>query len=267
MTDVEKAGLFVIIQGLRIVPYLLEPLPGPLRAFLPGRINEPGPRQFCGNLILVSSIENGRDGPESQPISGPTQVGLQDLADVHPARHTQGVENELHWSAIGQVRHVLNRQHPGDHPLVAMAASHLVALGELAPLSHANPHHFVHARRQVSVFIAGEDLHVNHPASLTVGQAQARILDLPGLFAKDGSEEFLLRGQLLLTLGSDLAHQNVIGSHLCPDVHDTMFIEVLEGILSHIGDVASDLLRTKPGVAGLDLVFLDMKGGELVASH
>ena len=41
----------------------------------------------------------------------------------------------------------------------------------------------------------------------------------------------------------------------------------LQRILAHVGDVAGDLLRPQLGVAGFDLVFLDVDGGIHVVPH
>ena len=48
-----------------------------------------------------------------------------------------------------QVRHVLDRQDAGDHALVAVAAGHLVALGDLALLGDRDAHQRVDAGRQL----------------------------------------------------------------------------------------------------------------------
>ena len=104
--------------------------------------------------------------------------------------------------------------------------------------------------------------HLDHLAVLPGRDAQGGVLDLAGLLAEDGPQEALLRGQLGLPLGGDLAHQDVPGAHLRPDVDDPLVVQVLEGVLADVGDVAGDLLRAQLGVAGLHLVLLDVQAGE-----
>src|SRR5206468_10818578 len=101
-------------------------------------------------------------------------------------------------------------------------------------------------------------------AALAVGQAQARVLHLAGLLAEDRPQEALLRGQLGLALRRDLADEDVAGADLGADVDDALLVEVLEGLLADVGDVAGDLLGPQLGVPGLDLVLLDVDAGEEV---
>src|SRR6185312_3820637 len=77
-------------------------------------------------------------------------------------------------------------------------------------------------------------------------------------------EEALLRGQLGLALRSDLADEDVAGPDLRPDVDDPLLVEVLEGLLADVRDVAGDLLGAELRVARLDLVLLDVDAREEV---
>src|SRR5205823_2534453 len=101
-------------------------------------------------------------------------------------------------------------------------------------------------------------------AALTVGQAQRRILHLACLLAEDRAQETLLCRQLGLALGRDLADEDVAGPNLGADVDDALLVEVLEGLLADVGDVARDLLGTELRVTRLDLVLLDVDAGEQV---
>ena len=65
-------------------------------------------------------------------MSGPAEVGLEDLSDVHARRHTQRVQHDVHRPTVGHVGHVLFGQDPGDDALVPVATGHLVADRELA---------------------------------------------------------------------------------------------------------------------------------------
>ena len=116
----------------------------------------------------------------------------------------------------------------------------------------------VDARRELVVELAAELADVDDLAALAVGQAQRAVLHLAGLLAEDRAQQALLGGQLGLALGRDLADQDVAGADLGADVDDALLVEVLEGLLADVRDVAGDLLGPELGVAGLDLVLLDV---------
>ena len=121
--------------------------------------------------------------------------------------------------------------------------------------------------RSSSPSLAAELADVDDLAALAVRQAQAGVLHLAGLLAEDGAQQALLRGQLGLALGRDLADQDVARLDLGADVDDAVLVQVLERLLAHVGDVARDLLGAQLGVAGLDLVLLDVDAGEEVLAH
>ncbi len=148
-----------------------------------------------------------------------------------------------------------------------MTTGHLVADADLALGSDADADEAVDARRQLVTVVAVELADVDDLAALAVGQAQAGVLHLAGLLTKDGAQQALLRGQLGLALGRDLTDQDVTGLNLSTDVDDTVLIEVLEGVLADVGDVAGDLLGSKLGVARLQLVLLDVDAGVEVLAH
>src|SRR3546814_2039366 len=68
----------------------------------------------------------------AEAARGPAQMRLEDLADVHAARHTQRVEDDIGMRPVLEERHVLDRQDAADDALVAVAAGHLVARLQLA---------------------------------------------------------------------------------------------------------------------------------------
>ena len=72
-------------------------------------------------------------------LRDPPEVGLQHLAEVHPAGDAQRVQDDVDRRAVGEERHVLDRQDLRDDALVAVAAGELVALGDLALLG--DEHH------------------------------------------------------------------------------------------------------------------------------
>ena len=147
-----------------------------------------------------------------------------------------------------------------------MAAGHLVADADLALGGHADADQAVDAGQQLVAVLAVELADVDDLAALAVGQAQARVLNLARLLTEDRAEQALLGRQLGLALGRDLADEDVAGLDLGADVDDAVLVEVLEGLLADVRDVARDLLGTELGVARLDLVLLDMDAGEEVVA-
>ena len=147
-----------------------------------------------------------------------------------------------------------------------MAAGHLVADRDLALLGDRHPDQAVHARLEVVVPLAAELADLHDLAALAVRQAERGVLHLAGLLAEDRAQQALLRGQLGLALGRDLADQDVAGADLGADVDDPLLVEVLEGLLADVRDVARDLLGAQLGVPRLDLVLLDVDAGEQVVA-
>ena len=96
---------------------------------------------------------------------------------------------------------------------------------------------------------------------------QGGIADFAGLFAENGAQQPLLSGQLGLPLRGDLTHQDIAGTDLGADVDDAALVEILERVLADVRDIAGDLLRPELGIPGLDLIFLDVDGGEDVVPH
>jgi len=65
----------------------------------------------------------------AQTFGRPTEMGLQNLANVHPGGNPQGIEDNIHRGAVHKIGHIFFRQDPGKDSLVPMAACHLVAHG------------------------------------------------------------------------------------------------------------------------------------------
>ena len=216
---------------------------------------------------LVGAVEDGGGHLPAQGLGRVAQVDLQHLTDVHTAGHAQGVQHDVQRRAVGQIGHVLLGQDAADHALVAVAAGHLVAHGDLALLGDVDPDHFVDAGAHLVARLAGEALHVHDDARLAVGHFKAGVPDLPGLFAEDGPQQALLRGQVGLALGGNLAHQDVTRVDLRAHHDDAALVQIFQRVLAHAGDVPGDLLGSQLGVTGVAFVFLHMDGGEHVLHH
>src|ERR1700730_3530324 len=207
------------------------------------------------------AVEYRRRDLDAKRRRHPPEVGLQDLAQVHSARHAERGEHDVHRGAVGQVGHVFGRHDPGDDSLVAVAAGHLVAGRDLSLLGEVDADHLVDARSELVLVVAGEHLDVDHDAALAVRNPQARVANLAGLFTEDRAQEALLGRQLGLTLGRDLADQDVPLLDLGADVDDAALVEVAQRVVGDVGDVAGDLFRAELGLAGLGLVLLDVDRG------
>ena len=70
---------------------------------------------------------------------------FQHLTNVHTRRNAQGVQHDVHGSAVGHVRHVFHRGDLGDHTLVTVAAGHLVTGLQAALDRDVDLDHFEHA--------------------------------------------------------------------------------------------------------------------------
>ena len=99
------------------------------------------------------------------------------------------------------------------------------------------------------------------------GTRSDEVADLARLLTEDGAQQALLGAQLRLTLGGDLADEDVAGVHLGADVDDAALVEVAQRLLGDVGEVAGDLLGAELGVARLDLELLDVDRGVHVLAH
>ena len=100
-----------------------------------------------------------------------------------------------------------------------------------------------------------------------MGHLQGGVADFSGLLAEDGPQQPLLGGQLGLALGGNLANQVVAGVDLSAHADNAVLVQILQGILAHVGDIPGDLLGSQLGVPGLGLMLLDVDGGEHVLPH
>jgi hypothetical protein len=85
----------------------------------------------------------------AEPLCRPAKVGLQHLTDVHPRRHTQRVQHDVHRRAVFHVGHVFDGDDLGDHTLVTVTTGHLVAGLQAALDGQVDLDHLLHARGQL----------------------------------------------------------------------------------------------------------------------
>src|SRR2546430_3582465 len=112
--------------------------------------------------------------------------------------------------------------------------------------------------------LTGKDLDV-HDGALDARRAIERsVANIAGLFAEDGAQQFFFRCQRGLALRRDLADENVSRLHDRADADDSTLVEVAEKRLADVGNIASDFLGAKLGVARFDLVLFDVNRSVVV---
>src|SRR5579884_2465992 len=239
----------------------------PIKELHLARSWKPGALQVLLDVLFGRAIEDRRGDLEAQGGGSPTQVRLHDLTDIHTVRHAKRVEDDIDRGAIRQERHILNRQHAGNDAFVAVASGHLVARANLALLGDAHAHQLVDARRQFVAGLTREQLDFDDLAALAVWHAQRSILHLTRLLTKDGAQQLLFRRQFGFPFGGDLADQDVLGADLRANVDDAALVQVAQAFLTHVRNVAGDLLGAKLGIASVDLILFNMDRGEEVFAH
>src|SRR5713226_2841159 len=357
-----------------------------LREGLPDRgvreyFAEPAADRFGANFLAEQALE-----AVAKFLSGPAEVRLENLADVHTRRNAERIENDLDRSAVRHVGHVFLRHDARDDALVAVPTGHFVADGELAlhgdvdldqlddawrqlvalpelllallgdltqhvDLTRGHLLHFLDLLDEQGVFFvelqalevargdlfddlarqldalgqqafvgllivqvglenlaaekivealealiredadfvsevllqledlrgfdglvalvlfpafAGEDLDV-HDGALDARRAVERsVANIASFFAEDGAQQLFFRRERGLALGRDLADEDVARLHDRADADDAALVEVAKERLADVGNIASDFLGAKLGVARFDFVLLDVNRGVVV---
>ena len=89
-------------------------------------------------------------------------MGFQDLPDVHARRNAERVQNDVDRRSVGEIRHVLFGENPGQDALVAVPAGHLVADLQLALDGDEDLDHLDHAGRELVATLQAVDLLLRH---------------------------------------------------------------------------------------------------------
>ena len=64
---------------------------------------------------------------ETQYLSHPTQMGFQNLPDIHTGRYADRIQNDIYRCTIRQEGHIFIGGDDGDHTFVAMASGDFIA--------------------------------------------------------------------------------------------------------------------------------------------
>ncbi len=112
--------------------------------------------------------------------------------------------------------------------------------------------------------LAGEDADVDDGALDARRAGERGVANVAGLLAEDGAEELLFRSELSLALRRYLADEDVVVADLGSDADDSRLVEITQGVLADVGDIARDLFRPKLRVASFDLELLDVDRGVVV---
>ncbi len=83
---------------------------------------------------------------------------LQNLTDIHAARHAERIEHDIDRLTVFQIGHVFHRHDAADDTLVAVASGHLVAGLKLALHGHENLDHLHDAGRKLVATLKLVDL-------------------------------------------------------------------------------------------------------------
>ena len=127
-------------------------------------------------------------------------------------------------------------------------------------LSNVNADCLVYTRRQLVSVFSGKYFGIYNDTVLTMRYLQGSITHFTCLLTKDCAEQTLLCGQLGLSLRSYLTYQNITGTNLCTDTDDTSVIQILQCIITNSRNISGDLFRSKLGITGFCLIFLNMNG-------
>src|SRR6202790_3032226 len=88
---------------------------------------EPAAQRFGFHFLAKQTLE-----AVAQFLGSPAKMRFENLSHVHARRNAEGIEHDLHRSAVGHVGHVFLRNDARDDALVTVAAGHFVADGKLA---------------------------------------------------------------------------------------------------------------------------------------
>ena len=113
-----------------------------------------------------------------------------------------------------------------------------------------------------------EKIRADHDTLERRSSLQRSVLDIAGLVAEDGAEQFFLGGRVALSLRRDLTDHDVAGNNVGAHTDNTALVEVFGSVFADVGNIGCQLFHTALCLAHLEGVFVDMNRGQYVfADH
>ena len=115
--------------------------------------------------------------------------------------------------------------------------------------------------------VAVEYTHFNDRTEITRLNAQGCVTNVRRFFTKDSTEEFFLWCHRAFAFWCDLTNKDITGLYFSTDINDTRFVEVAQGFLTDVWNIACDFLWPKLRVTCGDFEFLNVDRGEDVVTY
>ena len=109
----------------------------------------PGSTKGILDSIIVGTVENRCQRPETQYLGSPAEMCFQYLPDVHSRRDPDGVQDNVYGGAVRQERHVLFRCDERDNPLISVSTGQLITHRNAAFLRYPDLYPLVDAGGKV----------------------------------------------------------------------------------------------------------------------
>ena len=195
----------------------------------------------------------------------PAEVGLQDLSDVHTARNAKRVEHDVDRRAVGQERHLLDRQDAAMTPLLPWRPA-ILSPSEIfrfcAILTRTSS---IDARRAVRALLSRRKT----LTSTTLPRSPCGTRSDVSLTSRAFSPKMARSSRSsavssVSPLGVILPTRMSPGRTSAPMRTMPRSSRFFERLFADVGDVAGDVFGAELRVAGVDFVLLHVDGGEHV---
>ena len=134
-----------------------------------------------------------------------------------------------------------------------MTSCHLVSDGDLSLLSYIASYYLVNSGRKLVAVISCEYLNIYNGTCLAVRNLEGVVSYLSCLLTEDSSEKSFLCGQLGLALRCYLTNKDIARTDLGTYPDDTVLVQILQSVLTNVGDVSCDLLGSELGISCFEI--------------
>ncbi len=148
-----------------------------------------------------------------------------------------------------------------------MTTSHLITNRDLSLLCDIDTNCLTYSWRKLITVLGCEYLSIYNDTVLTVRNLQGSITYFSSLLTKDCTEQSLFCCKLSLSLWSNLTYQNITGTNLRTDTDDTIFIQILQCIVTDTCYITSDLFRSQLRITCFDLELFNMNRGIYIVHY